>query len=266
MNKSVFSQYLNNIDNAKTINYPLFLQSAQLHSISETQLDKIFSKVKVRGNRYQLTIIDPQKFTHLQQQFLSKAPTNRVEASLVGNSHLQRVGGSLMTILFYQQAFPQVLVFDKNAHFDALYKPYKNLLIIENLENFLAIIKNQDYLTQWLDKHWDCDIVYASGNAINNKLHHKFFAHYDRIRCLLDIDMGGLKIFKSFSLLVSQTSSCEFVLSDYYIERYKQFGITYSNQDYIKLLNFKCPPSLVDVYNMVVKNKKFVEQELLLKL
>jgi hypothetical protein len=265
MNKSLFSKYLQNIEKAKAINYPLFIQSAQLHSISETQLEEIFSKLKVRGNSYQLSIIDEQKFNHLQQRFSQKSPTNRVEASMVGNSHIKPVSGSLLTILFNQQSFPQVVVFDTNANFNSLYKADKNLLIIENLENFLAIIKNPDYMALWLDKHWDCDIVYASGNAINNKLHHKFFAQYDKIRCLLDIDMGGFKIFKSFSHMASKTSHCEFILSDYYIKKYHQAGIIYSHQDYIKLINFKYPQSLIEAYKMVLANKKFAEQEILLK-
>ncbi len=265
MNKSLFSKYLKNIEKARAINYPLFIQSAQLHSISETQLEEVFSKLKVRGSSYQLTIVNYQKFNYLQQQFSSKSPTNRVEASIVGNSHIKTVSGSLLTILFYHQDFPQVVVFDNNANFNSLYKAHKNLLIIENLENFLAIIKEPDYLALWLDKHWDCDIVYASGNAINNKLHIKFFAKYDKIRCLLDIDMGGFKIFKSFSHMVSKTSHCEFVLSDYYIKKYHQAGITYSHQDYIKLIDFNYPQSLFDVYKMVLENKKFAEQEILLK-
>ena len=216
-----------------------------------------------------MTIIDQDAFKKLIQQFTIKSPSTRVEASVAGDSHSHRVSGSLLTILFYQQDFPQLIVFDQDANYrinsQLSNKAHQHLLIIENLENFLALIQNPAHLDIWLDKHWDCDIVYASGNAINNKLHQKFFSQYDKIRCLLDIDSGGFKLFKSISKLVAENTLCEFVLSDDYVNKHKRYGRLYSNEDYIKLINSTYPQSLKKAYDLVIATKKFAEQEILLK-
>jgi len=264
MNKASFAIYLDKIRDLRPINYALFLKSAEMHLLNETQLEKFFTKVKVKGGKYQLSIIDSMAFDNLIQHYSTLHPTTRVEASIAGDSHLKRVSGSLLTLLAHQKLFPQVIMINSKGFYQTPNKLHHHLLIIENLENFLALITQPGYLDRWLDEPWPCDIVYAGGNSICNKLHQQFFCHYDKIRCLLDIDLGGFDIFKSIVSLVPQTTICEFVLSDYYLKKYLQYGKIFTNQKYIDLLSRRYPKQLQLTFDMVKKHKKFAEQEILL--
>jgi len=260
-----FAHYLEKIRLSKNINVPVFLKKSEALSISEEQLLKIISWKKIKGSEYSVTIIDIEAFGHLIERFPTQIISNRVEASIAGNSHSKRVSGSMVTLLAYQQIFPQVVVFDKKGGYQTQGKLYSNLLIIENLENFLILIKHPDYLTRWLGNKWACDIVYAHGNAVSNQLHQQFFSHYKHIRCLLDIDPGGFKIYKSIYNLVPK-KVCEYVLSDYYLNKYRQYGYAITHQEKQELLTLApfYPKQLEQVINTILKHNKFAEQEILL--
>lgn len=282
MSKPLFIKYLNRIEDKKLINIKQFIQCAQLNACSETELLKIFSWKKIKSTHYQITILNPLHFNQLKSRFQAESLTpvsNRVQASLLGQSHNQTVSGSMLIVLGYQQGLPQVVICDEKGNFKTTHSLHQHLLVIENLENFLALIqqthaKRIELLSKWLDAPWPCDIVYGEGNTISNKLHQKFLSQYDIIRCLLDIDLGGLTIFKNiYNLLqAAQTTqipthitTCEFVLSDYFLKKYHQYGQQLTNQQYIQLINSDCPLILQPVYTLLKKNKKFAEQEILLK-
>ncbi len=260
-----FAHYLENIRQSKNINVPVFLKKSKAVSINEEELLKIVSWKKIKGNEYSVTIIDTEAFEHLIERFPTQIISNRVEASIAGNSHSKRVSGSMVTRLAYQQTFPQVVVFDNKGYYQTPGELHSNLLIIENLENFLALIKHPDYLITWLGNEWPCDIIYASGNAISNQLHRQFFSHYKHIRCLLDIDPGGFKIYKSICNLVPKRV-CEYVLSDYYLNKYRQYGNIFTHQERQQLLVLarSYPKRLEQAINTVLEHNKFAEQEILL--
>ena len=183
---------------------------------------------------------------------------------LRGHSHSQRVSGSLLTVLAYQKVLPQVVVCNKKGEFRTTYSLHHQLLVIENLELFLALIEQPDLVAEWLDTPWPCDIVYADGNRISNQLHRQFLSQYDTIRCLLDIDLGGLSIFKNLDNLLDNKTVIEFVLSDYYLKKHRQYAYNYNNEAYKKLINFQCPVKLQAVYKLLKEDKRYSEQEVLL--
>jgi len=271
MNKTALTQYLENIEKNKAINLGQFLKLIEPCGWSENQLRKILGWKKIKGDKYQIHILDKLAFETLKADFhLPKSSicvSDRVHASIAGNSHTQRVSGSLLTLLGHAQSFPQLIVFDKDGGYQTPASLHHNLLVIENLENFLALIKCRDYLVSWLglepNQAWDCDIVYADGNAISNKLHQQFFCHYDTIRCLLDIDLGGFEIFKNIYALLAD-NYCEFVLSEYYLNQYLQYGKPINAVDYSKLTSRHYPKNLQQALDTVLKYKKFAEQEILL--
>jgi len=242
------------------------LSLAESFSINDTQLAEIFSWKKINNKQYSVSIIDKQLFDRLMERFPLHKVTNRQQASIAGNSHNKRVSGSLLSFLAYQQTFPQLIVFAKDGSYElppSKQSQHHNLLIIENLENFLSLIKNPDELNQWLDDEWPCDIVYAQGNAIGNHLHQQFFCQYDKIRCLLDIDLGGFEIFKNINKLTVATS-CTYVLSQYYLEKYIQFGNPVSQQQRSELEQGNYPQALEKVIKTVLEYNQFAEQEILL--
>ena len=263
MNKANFAKYLEKISHNQVINLGLFLKSAEQLSLSETQLLKILSWKKIKAKLYSITIVNNTAFNELRLHYPLTPIMDRIDASTAGNSHSKRVSGSMLSLLAYQHSFPQVILFSMDGEYQTPALLNKNLLIIENLENFLAIISQPDKLSLWLDEQWPCDIVYAQGNAISNQLHQKYFSTYAKIRCLLDIDLGGLNIFKNIKALVS-SSQCEFVFSDYYFAKYIQYGKPLTQQQRLKVQHGHYPKALEKVRTIILKHNQFAEQEILL--
>ena len=267
MNKNSLAKYLEKINNNQLINIPLFLKSAEAFSLTETQLLKIISWRKINSRQYSISILNQTEFDSLVLQFPCKPITNRVEASSSGDSHIQQVSGSILSLLAFQQDFPQLVIISNNGDYQSPGKLHHNLLIIENLENFLALIQHPDKLKLWLDNDWSCDIVYAQGNAISNQLHQKFFSQYAKIRCLLDIDLGGFRIFKNINQL-TPSCLCEFVFSHYYSEKYQQYGTPLTHQQRLQFIQEYTqntyPNALEEIILHVLKYNQFAEQEILL--
>ncbi len=257
--------YLQNIKDGKSINIKKFIDLAEKQYCSETQLRKILSWRKHKQNLYLVEVVDQNAFERLFQRHNFDRATNRVQASKQGDSHKKSVSGSLLTILPYQQDFPQVVLINKDGHYQTPYPPHKQLLIVENLENFLTLVHSPHLVSTWLDKAWPCDIVYAKGNAISNKLHKNFFSLYATIRCLLDIDLGGFTIYKNICALLPATTLCEFVFSQYYHTQFLKHGKKLSEKKYQLLLNFDYPPPLHALYHFIKDQQKFAEQEILIE-
>ncbi len=264
MKKNSFATMLNKINNKQLINIAVFINLAEELSLSETTLRMMLRWTKAKGkNYYSVDIIDNAAFDSLLQQYPIQPVIDRVSASIAGNSHRQRVSGSLLSILPYGHSFPQLLLFAQDGTYKSSYPLHHHLLVIENMENFLALIKQPDYLAQWLDHDWPCDIVYAQGNAIGNKLHQQFFAQYDKILCLLDIDPGGFEIFKNIHSMCN-ADSCHYVISDYYLQQYLRFGNALTQQQRSALEQGIYPEALQKIISIVLQYNYFAEQEILL--
>ena len=152
MKKNNFAILLNKINNKQLINIALFIKLAEELSLSETTLRSIISWTKVKGkNYYSVAIIDTAAFDSLLLQYPLQPVIDRVSASIAGNSHRQRVSGSLLSILPWQHSFPQLVLFAQDGTYKTVFPLHHHLLVVENMENFLALIKQPDYLSKWLD-------------------------------------------------------------------------------------------------------------------
>lgn len=273
MNKGQLKKYLDRIAEGKSINWGVFLKLTEDLSFSESQLSQIFSWKKIKGGKYQVAIRDRLAFIRLKSTCELPLAKDRVTASLSGNSHRQAVSGSLLHLLGEGQNMPSTVVIDQNGDFHSELKLHHNLLVVENLENFLSLIKKREQASLWLGKAWQGDILFAYGNAVSNQLHRLFFAHYDNIQCLLDLDLGGFDIFKNIFMLYQEgrqidgkevNERCQFSLSAYYLEKYQQLGRPMTPQEYKQLIGRNYPESLRAVIDIVLNNQQFAEQEILL--
>ncbi len=263
MNKSSFAKYLEKINNNQPINIDLFLKSAEPYSLTETQLLKILNWKKIKAKIYSVSVLNDKAFNELMKQYPFSPIANRIDASIAGNSHSKAVSGSMLSLLAHKNSFPQLVIFSSNGNYQTPTSLHNNLLIIENLENFLSLIQQPDKLNIWLGEEWSCDIVYAQGNVISNQIHQKFFSQYDKIRCLLDIDLGGLDIFKNINKLAS-SSHFEFVFSHYYFKKYIQYCNPLTQQQKLKIQQTNYPHALDRVIKIILKYNQFAEQEILL--
>ena len=146
---------------------------------------------------YRVSIIDEEAFEALRAYALPNDKSSRSAASKSGNSHATRVNGALLAAWGIEDATPYNRLFIPGQTDPRPTK--RHALIIENLECFLN--KEQTYLfaqshcgvTESLD---DVEYIWAAGNSISNKLIIPYLKAFDgAVMCLLDVDLGGLKIY-----------------------------------------------------------------------
>ncbi len=260
-------KYLENIRNGKPINFDCFREKLSSEGYDDQTILKIFATQKIsKSSRYQVGIIDQERFAQLQADFPEYTINNRVSAAQAGDSHKHPVSQAMIILWPSRQNHPLVILNDKDG-IKAPVKLGQRLLIIENQENFvqkdltLAFLKCQfpGFNDQALDIAW------GSGNAISNRLNKAFFNHYQHIDCLLDLDMGGLKTFANICELTAHPR-ISFLLPPCADEQLKNSKIDLQNEHLPDLRKFhKNYPLLRPVIDLMVRYLKMLEQEIYLQ-
>ena len=156
--------------------------------------------VKAYGGRhYQVVIKDEQYFNRLQKLAQPSDRSSRSAASVTGNTHSTRVNGAMLAAWGIDDAVPYNHIFMPKREIPHPTK--RHALIIENLECFLN--KNETYLfakefcgvTYSVE---DIEFIMGAGNSIANRLITPYLRSFEGdVMCLLDVDLGGLKIYSN---------------------------------------------------------------------
>lgn len=254
-------RYLDKIKNNNHINYKVFLGLCIKNKIKEDILRNIFSinscKCKSK-NQYILTIKNEELFEKIFSTFFSKDKDKKVQAALQGNSKKAKNENS---ILIWKENFSDcnsIAISFKNKKYQLNLNKKKNLIIIENLNNFANIKSNFEENEINLE---DYNFVLGMGNSITNNNFSDFLNEYENIVCLFDIDLGGLKFFKT--LLKNIKTNQTFLLNDKMKEKILIYGKKIDIKQYNEVLKYKKEvPELNEITNFIIKHKKFAEQEI----
>jgi len=198
-------QYLTKIKRREPINYDLFLKVLPAsYSHNSKQLFQVTFASNKKTKKYLVTC-DEDTMNDLWQ--LSEPATDRVQSTLLGDSHKQRVSANLLMVYHREIASslcPDVIYVsasDTLQHF----KPQKRLLLVENEENFIQYDTFIDTLSR-LTSHQiyieDTDIALGGGNRASSQFLMKVYSQYDEILCAFDYDLGGLKTFRSIQAVL----------------------------------------------------------------
>lgn len=262
----LISKYLIKIKSGKPINFDRFCLLLNESGYDNQTLLSIFSTEKISSTNYRVQIIDDEKFNELQTAFPEHVIKSRVSAALAGNSHKHPVSRSMIILWPYRQIHPIVILNDSNKITTPI-SLSRRLLIIENQENFLQKDLTLAFLKRQFPDFDDdaVDIAWGSGNAISNRLNKNFFNQYQRIDCLLDLDIGGLKIFANIYELTSHPR-LSFLLPPIADELLKKSNLDLQAENLPDLRNLreKYPP-ISPVIELMVKHKKMLEQEIYLQ-
>lgn len=258
-------KYLNKIQSSKPVNFDNFCNQLQKYGYGKYKILKIFSVEKISSVSYNIKIIDEELFSELLIDFPEYNITDRVSATQAGDSHKHPVSQAMVILWSYKQSHPVVILNDSSA-INTPVKLGKHLLIIENQENFLKKQQTFQFLKQQFPDYQDVelDIAYGSGNAIANRLNKSFFNHYQQIDCLLDLDIGGLKIFSSLLTLID-SEKLKFLLPPCLNKLLPDSKINIMEKDLLQLNKYyEKYPTLRAAIGLIVKHKKMLEQELYL--
>jgi len=212
--------YLTAIKNKQPINFQRFISLLPTEYKHDYQPIFKSNKVSATKNSYQVTIIDNERFQQLCVQYSSN--NNRVDAASKGDSHKCKV--SVSFLLVYHQALlvkrvakkvqPEAIVID-NLSVQQNFVAKKNLLIIENQENFFFYLKFLPILKQFCSLNitpelTDFDIVFGAGNTITDNRNTLFLQQYQYIFCSFDYDLGGLTMFNTLKSRFDNTEKGDF--------------------------------------------------------
>lgn len=252
--------YLNKIKNREHVSYQSFLNKCSKYNIKDAHLRQVFyvkSCLCNRKNQYMLTIKDQKLFDTTFSRFFSIGNDIKVTAALRGNSKSAK---SEKAILIWKEHFNSInsigIEFNKKEYILDINKK-NTLVIIENLNNFLNIETNFESSFD-LDK---CNFVWGSGNGITNNYFQDFINEYDNVICFFDIDLGGLKFYKS--LLTQLNKKPTFYFTEKIKKQIISYGKTITHKDYEKLMKLYANiEELKEVVDFIQKHKKFAEQEI----
>ncbi len=259
-------KYLAHIIAGKSINFDHFCKQLYAYGYDDQTILKIFSTEKLSKASYQVTILDTALFAQLQAEFPAQNIHSRLSAAQAGDSHKHRVSQAMIILWSTSQSHPVVVLNDAQG-INTPVKLNKQLLIIENQENFiqkdltLAFVKQQ-FPNFELD---DFDIAHGAGNAICNSLNYAFFQHYTHIACLLDLDIGGLNIFANLASLTQHTQ-LSFLLPPCASTLLPQSKINLQQEQLPELRRLldNCP-ALRPAIELIVNSGKMLEQEMYLQ-
>lgn len=259
------SKYLNKIKSGEPINFDSFSKQLLQQGVDEKTILEIFETEKKSRSSYLVRVIDQARFTQLQVDFPEHKIIDRVSAAKAGDSHRHTVSQA-MIILWSDQTNHPVVVLNADDGINTPVTLSKRLLIIENQENFVQKQRTLHFLQQQFTDFnvKNLDIAHGAGNAISNRLNKAFFIQYQQIDCLLDLDLGGLEIFKNL-LNLTQHANLNFLLPPCADKLLKQSKVQLQENHLVVLRQYhKQYPLLRPVIELISKNQKMLEQELYL--
>lgn len=256
------SKYLNKIKSGEPLNFDAFKNQLLQKGVDEISLFKTFTTEKVARTRYQVKVIDQQLFAQLLIDFPERDINDRISAASAGDSHKHPVSQAMIVLWSTHHVHPVVVLNDVEA-INSPVTLSKRLLIIENQENFIQKQRTVDFLRQQFAdfNNQDFDIALGAGNAITNRLNKAFFNQYQQIDCLLDLDVGGLEIFKNL-INLTQHSNLNFLLPPCADNLLKQSIIPMEEKHLATLRHTHDQyPLLRPTIELLIKHKKTLEQE-----
>lgn len=201
------SPYLDKIRLGKSINYPVFAELCVQEKVFG--LDKILKAEYQSAQRYRVKIVDKERFDTLSARFADGG--SRSAAARAGDSHRQNAGASYLLRRAFPLWQPELVWLAQGQAVPAVQA--RTALVLENLENFHHFDTMSALLRQWQPENGfaAADWLFGAGNHISNALHQPYLAQYAEIHCLLDWDIGGLRIFRNLQAMLPE-STVRFVL------------------------------------------------------
>lgn len=223
MSKSILKA-LALVRDGKPVDWPSTLHGLMRTGVDQQLVDKAVV-VTAYGNKvYQVNIIDQAAFHEIEALASPIDKGSRSAASVSGNTHSTTVDGALLAVWTANSDQCINRIFK-----DGQLQPVpgrKHAFIIENEECFLnkencyAFAKSHCGVTHPIE---DIEFIYGSGNSISNRRVIPYLLAFEgEVLCLLDVDLGGLRIFLNLLSGGLDKSRTHYLVPDDIKERLKQ--------------------------------------------
>ncbi len=140
-----------------------------------------------------------------------------------------------------------------------------NVLIVENLENFLAFEKTVEFchrfcgLTTPID---ELEVIYGAGAQISNKHYRPFLGKFAKLWVLPDADAGGLDICKKLAVGLEGLVEPMIMAPNDLVQRLSAQGQPFDESERGRLLQLTdSTPAIRDIAQLLLQVGKKLEQE-----
>lgn len=264
------SALFHEVDNNVPCDWPRLRRMLIKQGVTPSTLDSLFHAQRVNGGEYFVEILDRANYQALGDHLGIWADMkDRASAAIHGKSHAVPVSGNLVVVQC--PGNDQPVVFECNREEQWMYPtlPGTELILVENLENFLARGKLFPYLRDACGvavAESTTDIAYAAGNAITKGCNVPWLATYGTVYCVFDIDAGGFRMFEALRrLMLEDDVEVKFVAPS---ELTALLGKTHrhlTEEDRKKLVPYqRCAPPINLLASALLQAGKSLEQEVYL--
>lgn len=166
-----------------------------------------FNPDERREKRTTVSIINWSHFEQLLRRFPPVSnQKDRVSAALTGNTHQAPSSGGMMILRRVGQAEPFVTISEDKRNWTAHPVPGSRLVIVENMENFIAFDKLLAFLSEYCHIHVDESlyVAYGAGMSAGARGRENYYSLFDSVDCLFDLDVGGLMIYRIIQRLMAK--------------------------------------------------------------
>ncbi len=259
------------IEAGKPVNYKLILLGLAEYGFSPSKVEEIFSKRSIGKKRYRISV-NPEcykEYDEIKQLIGMAVNSPKVLAATKGQSHKESASGAFCLIHTKEYEETPCTIMIENGVPRAAPKLKRNLLMIENFEVFLkykqvlTFIEKECDLKISLD---DWDVIYTQGSAILNKQFIPLLMSYTKVRCLFDLDFGGLITY--CSLRERLNTDLKFLYPKNIIDWLFKFGFKLPEQESTQLKGLVTksiqPKNIKQLIDIIIKADKKLEQEVYL--
>ena len=233
-------QELDNTKQGKGVNWPTLYKKLSRLKIDDQLIYQAITIKQYSKKVYGINIIDHDAFEKIIQLAQPINKNSRAAASIAGNTHQINVNGALLVAVTEQSEAPYVHAFTQSYRLP--YPKKQHAVIIENLECFLHFKDSYLFMSQLCEiSHSidDIEFIYAAGNSISNQNIIPYLKEFKGdIFCLLDIDIGGLQIYKNLLNNGLSIDKTHFVIPKDIEQRLKKSRRKASKSELNKLNNF----------------------------
>lgn len=245
------------------IDWHLLRQHLLALDINEHRLDSGVRVRRLLGSLYRLEIVDLELRSRIDTLLQVNDLSSRTHAAKTQSSHGAKLMHSLMLVTYADDENIHVRVC--SADRPVPLAQHRAALIIENQDCFMDIDNTWDFAHHNCglehDKH-DLEFIHAQGNAISNEKNAAYLKQFDRLYCLLDIDFGGLSIYRNLRLMLPE-HDVRFLIPDDLQVRLKSSKKTMNAETRAKLSRFNNLSPTVSTAVRLIEffNGAYIEQE-----
>ncbi|KZX57959.1 hypothetical protein A3709_20320 [Halioglobus sp. HI00S01] len=195
------------VQSEEPLDWAKFRKALLDKEVTPSTIDAYFKPIRVGSGTYTVEVVDLQGYQALVNHLgVEVDKTSRAAAALHGRSHAVPVSGNLVIVQSMLSSAPVVYECDSSGQWTYPVPPGKELVLVENLQNFL---ERAGLLTFLGDRcgltlpSEGVDMAYAVGNAITKTCNKRWLSQYERIHCVFDIDPGGFRIYESLRRMLA---------------------------------------------------------------